>query len=124
MRDMEADEIYRALSVPQTPKGITRRRLLQGAVLGAGTLAASPYFQAASWATTPLTGGEGILVAVQLAGGNDGLNTVVPTGDSNYYSKRSTLAVSQASALDLGSGFGLHPNLAKLKSRYDAGQVA
>jgi uncharacterized protein (DUF1501 family) len=59
-----------------------------------------------------------------MGGGNDGLNTVVPTGDSAYYAKRPNIAVKATDALAIGTGVGLHPKLTYLKSRFDAGQLA
>jgi len=57
-----------------------------------------------------------VLVVVQLSGGNDGLNTVIPFGFDNYYKSRSNLAVRQADllTLDTNAGIGLHPSLAPL----------
>jgi uncharacterized protein (DUF1501 family) len=122
--DLEFQDIHRMLSVPETtPMGISRRRFLQAAALGAGAFAAAPYFQAAAWAD-PVKRTDGILVLIQLGGGNDALNMVVPTGDSAYYAKRGALAIQPTAALPLVSGWGLHPALTKLKARYDAGQVA
>src|SRR5437588_7220574 len=122
--DLEFEDIHRMLSVPGTTRdGITRRRFLQAAALSAGAVYAAPYFQAAAWAD-PVKRTDGILVLIQLGGGNDALNMVVPTGDSAYYDKRGALAIQPAAALPLVSGWGLHPALTKLKARYDAGQVA
>ena len=72
-----------------------------------------------------LAGNNGkILVLVQLAGGNDGLNTLVPIGDSVYRSARKTIGVADESILPLESGFGLHPNLSGLKGLWDEGRLA
>ncbi len=65
-----------------------------------------------------------ILVIVQLAGGNDGLNTLIPYGDSTYYSMRPSLAIARSSVLPLTDYVGLHPSLTRIKARYDAGMVA
>lgn len=62
------------------------------------------------------------LVVVELAGGNDGLNTVVPHADPAYRQLRPTLGVT--APLDLDGQIGLHSNLPKLAARYKAGQVA
>ncbi len=62
------------------------------------------------------------LVVVEMGGGNDGLNTVVPLTDGRYRDLRPTLAVTDA--IDLDGEVGLHPSLAKLAKRYDDGQVA
>src|SRR5262245_912602 len=60
-----------------------------------------------------------ILVVVQLTGGNDGLNTVVPYADDAYYKARPTLAVARGSALRLDDHVGLHPQARGLKSLFD-----
>ncbi len=64
-----------------------------------------------------------ILVLVQLAGGNDGLNTVIPFSDGAYHDARPTLRQDQG-VLPLNSQLGLHPNLKGLKASFDAGQLA
>lgn len=65
-----------------------------------------------------------VLVVVQMAGGNDGLNTVVPVSDGRYYDARSNIAVAQAAALSLNATTGLHPSMTKLKDLWDQGVVA
>ena len=74
------------------------------------------------------------LVVIQLAGGNDGLNTVVPYESSEYYLKRPQIAIgkpgttkySGGAALEIpgSEGFGLHPNLSGLRELIDNGQAA
>ena len=64
------------------------------------------------------------LIVVQLAGGNDGLNTVVPYTDSLYKKLRPTLGVPDNKVLTLDGRLGLHPNLAPLKKLWDAGHMA
>jgi uncharacterized protein (DUF1501 family) len=66
------------------------------------------------------------LVVIQLAGGNDGLNTVIPYGDRSYYNSRPQLAIKQSDALEIpgADGFGLHPNLTGLLELIDNGQAA
>lgn len=65
-----------------------------------------------------------ILIVVQMAGGNDGLNTVVPYTDPMYLKMRPTLAVPQSKVLTLDNRLGLHPNLAPLKKLWDSGHLA
>jgi uncharacterized protein (DUF1501 family) len=65
-----------------------------------------------------------ILVIVQLSGGNDGLNTVVPYADDAYHRARPTLAKPADSVLKINDYVGLHPNLAPLKSLYDNGMMS
>ena len=64
------------------------------------------------------------LVIVQLAGGNDGLNTVVPYRDPAYAKLRPSLKVDTGQVLPLGDEFGLHPKLAALKPLWDGKQMA
>src|SRR2546426_762418 len=64
-----------------------------------------------------------VLVLVQLAGGNDGLNTLIPFQDGAYHDARPTLRQDQ-DVLTLNSQLGLHPNLKGLKASWDAGQLA
>jgi len=72
-----------------------------------------------------------VLVVVQLGGGNDGLNTVVPFGSADYYNARPSLAIpapgrgtgqnAAALTIDGADGVGLHPNLTGLKELMDEG---
>jgi uncharacterized protein (DUF1501 family) len=70
-----------------------------------------------------------ILVAIFQRGAVDGLNVVVPHGESRYYDLRPTIAIPRPdgtpdSAVDLDGFFGLHPSLKPLKSIYDSGHLA
>ncbi|MDQ2715062.1 MAG: DUF1501 domain-containing protein, partial [Chloroflexota bacterium] len=65
-----------------------------------------------------------ILIVVQLAGGNDGLNTVVPYSDSLYHKLRPTLGLSDSQVLHLDTRLGLHPNMQPLKQIWDQGHMA
>ncbi len=63
------------------------------------------------------------LIVVQMAGGNDGLNTVVPFTDPLYHQMRPTLGITDSQVLQLDTRLGLHPNLAPLKQLWDAGHL-
>ncbi len=65
-----------------------------------------------------------ILVMLQLSGGNDGLNTVVPYRDDAYRRLRPTLAVGAGEVHKLNDAVGLHPQLEGLKALFDEGQLA
>ena len=72
-----------------------------------------------------------ILVVIEMLGGNDGLNTVVPYADSRYHSFRPTLGIKDTELKDaqgrstiISDRFGLHPSMGRLKELYDAGRVA
>ncbi len=61
------------------------------------------------------------LVIIQLSGGNDGLNTVVPYRNDLYYKARPKLAIPQNKIINLNDELGLHPSLTPLKRLYDNG---
>ncbi|CCH51742.1 protein of unknown function DUF1501 [Fibrisoma limi BUZ 3] len=63
------------------------------------------------------------LVIVQLSGGNDGLNTVIPFRNDIYYRERPTLSIAKEKVLSLNDEIGFHPALEPLKALYDDGLV-
>ncbi len=71
-----------------------------------------------------VTSKEKSVVVVQLSGGNDYLNTIVPYGDEEYYDFRKTVNIEQGSVLPIDSMYGFNPNMGPLKRLYDEGNVA
>ena len=71
-----------------------------------------------------VTSKEKSLVEVQLSGGNDYLNTVVPYGDDEYYDFRKTVHIAQDSVLPIDSTYGFNPHLGPIKRLFDEGKVA
>ena len=65
-----------------------------------------------------------VLVVLQLSGGNDALNTLVPHGDPLYYDNRPSVRVPEGQALDIDGYVGFNPNMAPMKRLYDEGRVA
>jgi uncharacterized protein (DUF1501 family) len=69
--------------------------------------------------------GDNILVVLQLSGGNDGLNTVVPVGNDDYLKARPGLGLKdKAKLLALNDQFAFNPGLAAFKEFFDSGQLA
>jgi len=64
------------------------------------------------------------VVLVELAGGADGLNMVVPFTSNHYYAARPTLALPARETLRINDTIGLHPALASLRELYDEGKMA
>jgi uncharacterized protein (DUF1501 family) len=92
----------------------TRREFLKHSAAGIGLLAFSRFAPAflvqSTLASTPAAEKDRtILVLVQLAGGNDGLNTVVPFTNDEYYRLRPTLALPKSSLLKVDDHTALHP---------------
>lgn len=112
----------------------TRRQFLLSGLTLASASVTIPQFLAgtalglpsSAWGgSIPGVNEDRILVVVQLAGGNDGLNTVVPFSMPEYYRARPGIGVPEGKVLRLGkaSEVGLHPALAGVKDLYDEGLV-
>lgn len=109
---------------------VTRREFIK---LGAGAVSVGivlPHvFLHDALAQTPSFQGRK-LVIIQLSGGNDGFNTVIPYTDSNYHSLRPMIGfrendlTSQGKSTILSNSIGLHPSMGAIKDLYDAGKVA
>ncbi len=108
-----------------------RRDFLGRALGGSALLAAAPAVPeflaqtaAAAQAGPRARDRDTILVVVELAGGNDGLNTVIPYADDLYHRARPTLGLTRREVLRLDDYHGLHPQLGDLKRMYDNKQLA
>lgn len=102
-----------------------RTAFLLGAASGLAVVGHADGFFSRALAQTSLGADDGrVLVIVNLQGGNDGLNAVVPFGMPSYYTYRPTLAVPQNDVLRIDATVGLNPALKPLKDMYDKGQVA
>ncbi|HEY2138970.1 MAG TPA: DUF1501 domain-containing protein [Chthoniobacterales bacterium] len=113
----------------------TRRKFLRTSMLGAAASWTLPVFlektffaldaMAADSLTQAVTGKDGtIVVVLQMAGGNDGLNMVVPFADDAYYRSRPRLGISADKILKLDSYAALNPKLTGLKSLFDEGHLS
>ena len=105
---------------------LTRRGFL--GALGAATL--PTWFPRLAFAAPGRAAAQReTLVCIFLRGGADGVNVVVPFGDSHYYANRPTIGIQEPGAgagraLDLDGYFGFHPSLAPLKEVWDDGGLA
>ena len=122
----------------------SRRHFLQRGATLASTIATVPWFlerSASSMlhpldcavASRPGVSDERILVVIQLGGGNDGLNTVVPYFDDTYYNLRPAIGIGapgrsrgggEALELDANAGLGLHPDLQGFKALLDEDKLS
>jgi uncharacterized protein (DUF1501 family) len=108
----------------------SRRRFLQ-ATFGTSTLLSAglsvPAFLARSAraaAQQPSGGSDKVLVVVQLSGGNDGLNTVIPFGDDGYGRNRIALRVADDQILKIDGHVGFHPQMEGFSKLIQAGRLA
>jgi uncharacterized protein (DUF1501 family) len=91
-----------------------RRAFLKSA-MGTATLGALGQTSTVAWAAAAPSGTyRNLVVLIELKGGNDGLNTVVPYADPTYYALRPKLAIARDSVVQLSDAAGLHPALAPL----------
>jgi len=106
---------------------ISRRRFVKNGVAAFTISCAAPAF------LSDLAKAQGAasrnLVVLDLAGGNDGLSTLIPYTDPFYYSRRPTLAIPAGTVLQIGSdssgkALGLHPRLTGLRSVFNSGRLA
>jgi len=118
-----------------SPELKTRREFLRTGLLGGSLCWTLPTFlsrtmqslhaEADGALVQGITGKDGnILVVLQLAGGNDGLNTVIPVGNDEYLKARPKIAIRDKAALLLDSKTGLHPALGGLSAAYQDGHLA
>jgi len=106
-------------------KSFSRRQFLElnlGAAVAAG-VGMSPLFSSNAAARDIADSGR-ILVVLELSGGNDGLNTVVPYTQDEYYRARPTIGIQPDAVLKLSDDFGLHPNLLGWERLYKDGKMA
>ncbi len=96
-----------------------RRTFLKNTGLASAALWAPAFLQRPSL----VTNGK-ILIVVQLSGGNDGLNTVVPFRNDKYYELRPDLAIPRQEVLGLTDELGFNPALEDLRPLYDQGYLS
>ena len=117
------------------PLFTTRRDFLRTTLLGGALTWTVPSFVAQTFSalhaeadgalTQVATGKDGpILVLIQLAGGNDGLNAVVPYTNDYYYKARPTIGIPANQVLTLNDTLGLNPAMTGFKSLFDAGHLS
>ncbi|MHB8901485.1 MAG: DUF1501 domain-containing protein [Thermoguttaceae bacterium] len=107
--------------MPATRRDFLRAALGAPAVLSLGS--AAPAFLRRAAAADPQPDADRVLVVVQLAGGNDGLNTVVPYDNDQYGRLRKTLRFTKGDVIPIGSDLGLHAQMPEMKRLLDDGHL-
>lgn len=105
----------------------TRRTFLKHGFAGSAIISLSgavPNMLLRAGETAHQKRNEKILVVVQLSGGNDGLNTVIPFGDDEYYKNRFTLAIAKNNIRKIDDHVGLHPALNGFEKLLEQQQLA
>lgn len=97
-----------------------RRDFIRQSSLASGMLLVPQFLKAFENTTSP-TFSNKKLVVIQLKGGNDGLNSIIPYTNDIYYQKRKTLSINRNNTLCLTDEIGLNKNLQPLQKIYDKG---
>ncbi|MDA0279147.1 MAG: DUF1501 domain-containing protein [Proteobacteria bacterium] len=106
-------------------KTLDRRELLAGmAGLSAMSMVPPAFAQAAQAAAAQAAATGKVLVILELSGGNDGLNTVVPYGDDAYYRQRPNIGIPKNELRIIDDHFGFNPGMAGFESLYKDGKMA
>ena len=98
-----------------------RREFLKLSALAISLTSGMPGFLARAAARA---GGDKVLVVIQLTGGNDGLNTLIPYSNGAYYAARPGIAIPKQGVLNLTPDLGMHPSLKPLMPLWDGGHFA
>lgn len=101
---------------------IKRRSFIQMGSLATSTLMI-PKFMKAFEQPALVPRGNKVVVVIQLSGGNDGLNTVIPYRNDEYYSKRPVLGIKKDVALQVTDDAALHSSLSHFRELYDGGSL-
>lgn len=109
-------------------KIITRRKFLKYSALASTSLLIPNFLKGLQASEVTRTfasaGGGKKLVIVQLSGGNDGLNTVIPFKNDLYYSMRKNLAIGEKDVFKMTDDLGLNPGMEKFKALFDNGNLS
>src|SRR4051794_23420835 len=106
---------------------LTRRSFLAHSLRASTLLAcapAVPQFLAATARAAEQDKDGNVLVVLEMGGGNDGINTVIPYADDLYHKARPTLRQTRDTVIRLDDHVGLHPSLSSLKPMWEAGHLA
>lgn len=101
---------------------IKRREFLQTSALASASMLLPKFLMAMDQNTLP-DAGRKVLVVIQLSGGNDGLNTVVPFTNDIYYRSRPEIAITKNEVLKLTGEAGVNPHLPVFRELYDDGHL-
>lgn len=101
-----------------------RRSFLKYSALASGSLLVPNFLHGLGKADQTKANEGKILVIVQLSGGNDGLNTVVPFRNDLYYKARPKIGLKKNELIGISDEVGLHRNLKDIASLYDKGEMA
>ena len=102
---------------------ISRRKFIQTGTLASASLFLPNFLKGFEYRPAAARNGNKILIVIQLSGGNDGLNTVIPYRNDIYYKSRPSLSIKKENVLTITDEAGLNPALKGLKQLCDDGRL-
>lgn len=102
---------------------IKRREFLQVGSLATASFMVPKFLKAFESGTLLVPPGNKVVVVLQLSGGNDGLNTVIPVRNDLYYRSRPKLGIQRTAALNITDDVGLHPALTSFADAFHDGSL-
>lgn len=103
---------------------MNRRNFLKNSAFASTAWMVPSFLQGFSGLPTYQSRSGKILIVIQLSGGNDGLNTVVPYRNDIYYKSRPSIGIGKDKVLRISDELGLNPAMTALQSLYDEGLVS
>lgn len=100
---------------------LNRRSFLKSSALASSSLLLPNFLQEIAMQKAIAKKQGKVLVVIQLSGGNDGLNTIIPFENDIYYNKRPKLNISKSEVIKLDKGLGFNPAMKALQGIYDEG---
>ena len=102
---------------------LSRRDFLKISSMASSMLFVPKFLKA--FESNPMLDTKGkVLIVLQLTGGNDGLNTIIPYRNDIYYRSRPLIAIKKEDAINLTDDIGLNPSLKNIKTLFDQGYVS
>jgi len=104
---------------------LSRRKFVQLSSLASASMLVPDFLKAFEYRPVPLlASGNKIIIVIQLSGGNDGLNTIIPYRNDIYYRSRPVIGIQKNDALALTDELGINPALPTIKKLFDDGKVS
>ncbi len=104
---------------------ISRKSFLQTTALASASMMIPQFLKAFETNNFKLVPpGNKVLVVLQLSGGNDGLNTIIPIQNDIYYRERSKISIAKDQAIKLNDDAGIHPELKGIADIFNSGNMA